>query len=268
MGLHFGCAAFLTCLLASVLGCRARPEGPSAALVKEIAPSGTLRVGVVVGPTRSAFFVTQAAAEPPSGVTVDLGTQLGQKLGLPVQFVTAPNSGELIDGTAAGSIDVAFMPMDEERKQRVDFGPAYFVIESTYLVSPSSGIEKLADVDRPNVRVVGISNTATIRAAGKSLKAAQLTPARSIDDALALLVAGKADALALTHDSLPPLAAKVPGSRILDGAFLQAGVGIAVPKNRPLALAYVSEFLQSAKSSGAVQQAFEHAGLQGLAVAP
>jgi polar amino acid transport system substrate-binding protein len=238
------------------------------ALLRELAPSGTLRVGVVVGPTRSAFFATQAAAEPPRGVTVELGTQLGQKLGVTVQFVTAPNSGELVDGTEAGAIDVAFMPMDEERKQRVDFGPAYFVIESTYLVSAGSGIAQLGDVDRPHVRVVGISNTATIRAAGKSLKSAQLISVRSIDDALALLATGKAEALALTQDSLPPLAAQVPGSRILDGAFLHAGVGIAVPKQRPLALAYVSEFLQAAKASGAVQQAFERAGLQGLAVAP
>jgi polar amino acid transport system substrate-binding protein len=267
MGFHFGGAVFVSCLLASVLGCRARPEAPSAALVKEIAPSGTLRVGVVVGPTRSAFFVTEDAGKP-SGVTVELGTRLAQQIGLPLEIVTAPNSGELVDKTASGALDVAFMPMDEERKQRVDFGPAYFVIESTYLVTGSSGIQKLADIDRPNVRIVGIANTATIRAAGKSLHQAMLTPARSIDDALALLAAGKADALALTHDSLPPLAAKIPGSRILEGAFLQAGVAIAVPKERPLALAYVSEFLQGAKATGVVQQAFEHAGLQGLAVAP
>jgi hypothetical protein len=32
------------------------------------------------------------------------------------------------------------------------------------------------------------------------------------------------DAFALTHDALPALAAQLPGSRILDGSFLQTGI--------------------------------------------
>jgi len=59
------------------------------------------------------------------------------------------------DATESGAIDVAFMPVDEERKKRVDFGPAYFIIESTYLVTGASGIKTVAEVDRPDVRVVG-----------------------------------------------------------------------------------------------------------------
>jgi polar amino acid transport system substrate-binding protein len=82
------------------------------------------------------------------------------------------------------------------------------------------------------------------------------------------LRSGTADAFALTHDSLPPLAAALPGSRILDGAFLRAGVAIAVPKDRPNALAYASAFMEDVKGSGAVQRAFEDAGLKGLTVAP
>ena len=40
---------------------------------------------------------------------------------------------------APARIDVAFMPVDEERKKRVDFGPAYFLIESTYMATAASG---------------------------------------------------------------------------------------------------------------------------------
>jgi polar amino acid transport system substrate-binding protein len=59
------------------------------------------------------------------------------------------------------------MPVDEERKKRLDFGPAYCLVESTYMVTAASGIRTLAAVDRPGVRVVGIANTTTIRAAGR-----------------------------------------------------------------------------------------------------
>jgi polar amino acid transport system substrate-binding protein len=160
------------------------------------------------------------------------------------------------------------MPIDDERKKRLEFGTSYFIIESTYLVRAGSDIKTLADVDRPNMKVIGIANTATIRSAGRSLKNTTITPTQSVDEAVEILRSGKVDAFALTRDSLPPLAARLPGSRILDGSFLQTGIAIAVPKNRPNALAYATEFMESVKASGFVQRAFDNAGLNGLTVAP
>jgi polar amino acid transport system substrate-binding protein len=160
------------------------------------------------------------------------------------------------------------MPVDEERKKRVDFGPAYFVIESTYLATSASGIKTVAEVDRPNVRVVGIANTTTIRAAGRSLKNTSISAATSVDEAMAMLHSGKADAFALSRDSLPPFVAQLPGSRIVDGGFQQTGIAIAIPKNRPNALAYVTAFMESAKASGSVRRALDRAGFPNDPVVP
>ena len=49
-------------------------------------------------------------------------------------------------------------------------------------------------VDRSGVRVVGIANTSTIRAAGRSLKHTAIVAATSVDDAMAMMQAG-ADAI-------------------------------------------------------------------------
>ena len=62
--------------------------------------------------------------------------------------MVAPNTGELIDALEAGRIDVSFMPVDDERKKRIDFGPVYFEVESTYMVTAASGIKTVAEVDR------------------------------------------------------------------------------------------------------------------------
>ena len=43
-------------------------------------------------------------------------------------------------------------------------------VESTYMVTAASGIKTVAEVDRAGVRVVGIANTTTIRAAGRTLE--------------------------------------------------------------------------------------------------
>jgi polar amino acid transport system substrate-binding protein len=236
--------------------------------VKELIPTGKLRVGVVFAPAASPFFVVKEANGEPRGVTVDLAHELGRQLDVPVEFMLVPNSGLVTDATESGAIDVTFMPVDEERKKRVDFGPAYFMIESTYLATATSGIRTVAEVDRPNVRVVGIANTTTIRAAGRSLKNASISAAASVDEAMAMLRSGKADAFALSRDSLPPFVAQLPGSRIVEGGFQQTGIAIAVPKNRPNALAYATAFMESAKSSGVVRRALDRAGFANDPVAP
>jgi polar amino acid transport system substrate-binding protein len=41
-----------------------------------------------------------------------------------------------------------------------------------------------------------------------------------------------------------------------------------VPKGRPNALAYVTEFMQEAKASGSVRRAMDRAGMRNLEVAP
>jgi polar amino acid transport system substrate-binding protein len=233
-----------------------------------IAPTGTLRVGVVYAPVATAFFVTRDADGRPHGVTVDLATELAAKLGVPIEFMVAPNSGEVTEATRTGALDVSFMPVDDERKAKVDFGPAYYLGESTYIVRPGADIKTLADVDRPGVRVIGIANTTTIRSAARALKATQIAPVPSVEAAMAMIRDGQADAFALSKDSLRPLAVTVPGARILDEAFHRVGIAIAVPKNRPAALAYASAFMEAAKASGSVRRALDRAGMQDEAVAP
>jgi len=236
--------------------------------VKELVPTGKLRFGVVFAPKMSALFVIKQADGTPRGITVDLGRALAKKLAVPVEFLIAPNTGVLTDALANAEIDVAFMPVDDERRKRLDFGPAYCSVESTYMAMPNSGIKTLAEVDRFGVRVVGVANTTTIRAAGRTLKNTQPIAATSIDDAIAMLRDGNADAFALGRDSLPDFVAMFPGSLIVDGGFQQTVIAIAVPKGRPAALAYVTEFMREAKASGAVRRAMDRAGMSDLAVAP
>ena len=236
--------------------------------MSELIPTGKLRAGVAFAPSPSPLFVTKDAQGQPRGVTVDLAKELAQQLGVAVEFMVAPNTGELVDALEAGKIDVSFMPVDDERKKRIDFGPVYFLVESTYMVTEKSGLRTVDDVDRAGIRVVGIANTTTIRAAGRALKNTTITAAQSIGEAVEMLTGGKAEAFALSRDSLPPFVANLPGSRIVEGGFQLTGVAIAVPKGKPEALATVTAFLEKSKNSGVVRRAFDSAGLQHLPVAP
>ncbi len=236
--------------------------------MSELVPAGKLRVGVALAPSPSPLFAVKDKDGQPRGVTVDLANALAKELGVEVELMAAPNTGELVDALEAGRIDVSFMPVDDERKKRIAFGPVYFQVESTYMVTQASGIKTVGEVDRAGVRVVGIANTTTIRAAGRTLTNTTIKAVQSVGEAIEMMSGGRADAFALSRDSLPPFVANLPGSRIVEGGFQFTGVAIAVAKGKPEALATVTVFLDRVKKSGAVKAAFERAGLAHLDVAP
>jgi polar amino acid transport system substrate-binding protein len=228
--------------------------------MKELAPTGKLRVGIVFAPVMSTFFVIKDEAGKPKGVTVDIGEALGKKLNLPVEFVLYPNSGQVTDAVESGAVDVGFMPVDEQRRKRLAIGPDYVRAESTYMVTAASGAKTVQDVDRPGMRVIGIANTTTIRAAERTLKNTTISAVTSVDDALAAMKEGKADAFALGRDSLPPYVKQVPGARITDGHFQQMGIAIATQKGKPAALAAITDFMNEAKKDGTVRKALDNGG--------
>jgi polar amino acid transport system substrate-binding protein len=236
--------------------------------MKQLVPTGTLRVALVFAPSMSAFFVVKDEKGKPRGVTADISAALGKALNVPVEYVLFPNSGLATDATASGAVDVSFMPVDEERKKRLAFGPNYVLIESTYMTTAASGAQTVAEVDRAGMRVIGIANTTTIRAAARTLKNTTISPVTSVDDAVAALREGKADAFALSRDSLPVYVKQIPGSRIVDGGFQATGIAIAVGPNKPAALAAITDFMEDAKKSGLVRRALDDAGFKDEPVAP
>ena len=239
------------------------------AALRELAPNGTLRVAFALSPAASPFFaVRDPETGKPRGVTITLANELADGANLPLRLVEYRNSGEITDRADSDEWDATFMPADAERAQRVAFTPPYALVESTYLIGPTCPADSIADVDRPDLRVIAISDTATGRSAARALKNATLVYAATVSEAAESLGAGKVDAIALSRDALATLAPRFPGARILDGRFHAAGVAGAVPRNRPAALEFLTAFVERAKASGRVKRALDQAGLKYAAVAP
>jgi polar amino acid transport system substrate-binding protein len=242
---------------------------PDQTVRSELVPTGKLRVGIGMGASPSAFWTTRdPATGKPRGVTVNLGQALAGKLGVPLELVVYPNSGEVTAGGPKGEWDVAFVPEDAERRKIVDFGPAYYLSTSTYMVRAGSPIKTIAEVDSADVRVGGIAGTTTARTAVATLKNTKVISFRTVDEILEKMKSGEIDAIALGRESLAGLAPQLPGSRVLDGYFHAAGTAIAVPKGKPAAHAYVTQFIEEAKQNGILRRALDDAGFAGLAMAP
>ncbi len=226
----------------------------------ELAPEGALRAGLVEAPSPGLIFVSRRRDGGLDGVTALLAGDLAAGLGLALAPVVFPNSGALAAALQAGAVDVGFMPVDETRRRMVAFGPGYYDLESTYLASAASGFAAVADVDRPGARVVAIDGTTTFRASSRTLTHTRPEPVDSVAEAIARMRDGRADALALSRDTLRSVVPQVPGSRIVSGGFQHTQVAVAVPPDRPAALACVGAWLDAAKRSGLVRRAFDAHG--------
>jgi len=245
--------------------CSSVPVAPTT----DVAPKGSLRVAIAVGPAASAFWATRDSATGDArGVTVELGKAAAARLGVPLKLVPYQNSGEITAAASQDAWDISFMPKDAEREKFVDVGPAYVVYESTYLVRSGSDIRSAAEVDRDGIRVGAIEGTSTSRTVARSLEHATLTLFPKPDGAVELLAQGRLDALAMGRESLVDFSKRLPGTRLLDDTIQSTGVVVVVPKNRPAAREWASRFMEAAKADGTVRRALDSAGFPNAVVAP
>jgi polar amino acid transport system substrate-binding protein len=260
--LHGKRLLFVAALVAACAGAPTVPVG-------DVAPTGALRVAVAVGPSPSAFWATRdAATGGAQGVTVDLGRAAAARLGVPARIVEYQTSAQITAAASKDAWDISFMPQDVEREKYVDVGPAFVLYATTYAVRGDSDIRRLADVDRPGVRVGGIEGTSTSRILAKSLKQAKLVLSPSAQDAQAEFASGHVDALAQGREAVEDFAKKHPGTRVLEENIQTTGVIVVVPKDRPAARAWAARFLEDAKGDGTVRRALDNAGFREMAVAP
>jgi polar amino acid transport system substrate-binding protein len=236
--------------------------------MSELTPTGKLRVAIAIAPAPSAQFAIVDDKGGYRGVAVELGAAFARKLGVPVEYVVFKGSGEVQAAAADNKWDVAFMPVDEERKKFVEFGNAYHVLASTYLVAPGSDVAKVADANRAGFRIGGIGGTATFRASNRTAPNANHQTFESADAAVAALAAGKVDAIAFSRESLTGLQSKVPGSQVVSDAFMNSTTSIAVPKGKPESVRIATEFIEEAKAAGLVRKALDEMGLKSSQVAP
>jgi len=259
-------------LLAGVLvaGCAPlRNDEGSAAAKQQLAPTGKLRAAISVGPSASQFRVKVVrGTDPLRGVPVDLANALGERLGVPIEFITYDNYGDLLEAGRRGTWDVTFLPFSEERAKILDYGPAYYFLELTYIVPVGSVIRDRSDIDRPGVRIAVVEKSISAQKLQQSLKNATLVYFKKLAQSREQLKAGKVDAAAAGRETLMGLATQLPGARVLEGHFHAVPVSVAVPKNRPAVLTYVTDFIESAKATGVVRRAFDTAGFKNVTVAP
>lgn len=236
----------------------------SVSLRNDLTPTGKLHVGINYG--NPVLARKDQATGELHGVAVDLGRELGRRLGAAVEIVGFESAGKMFDAVKVGAWDVAFLAIDPGRAAEVDFTAPYVEIEGTYLLPPGSPLRGIGDVDNGGVRVGVSGGSAYDLFLSRSLKHAQIVRASSPNTTFELIVAGKVDVLAGVRQHLVTNSVKLPGARVLDDRFMAIQQALGIPKGRDEGAKYLREFIEDVKASGFVARAIEKAGVRGVSV--
>jgi polar amino acid transport system substrate-binding protein len=242
-------------------------------------PAADARVGdwVRAGKIRAALFLPQYAENPTTheiqGVGsgflgIEIARGLAEQLGVEAQIVGYPTPADVVACLKAGGCDLAYMGIEPSRAAQLDFSPAVFQFEFTYLVPDGSPIQTTAGADRPGVRIAFVRHHAAALALQRVVKNATLLDGELPESAFDMLRTGKADAMAFPRPVLLDFSAQLAGSRVLADSYGVNRVGIAIQKGNPQRLAFLREFVEHAKATGLIQRAIERGDLRGYQVAP
>ena len=243
------------------------PVMPSPEIIAELAPTGVLRAAINMG---NFLLVTgRTPSGDPTGVSPDMAAAIAARLGVPVKFVPYARPGELADDAEKGRWDIGNIGAEPQRAAVINFTAAYCEIEATYLVPAGSPITGVGEVDQPSRRVAVTARSAYGLWLENNYKRGELLQFNSADEAITPVVEQKRDAYAGLRPGLIDVAAKLPGSRILDGQFTAVQQAVGTPKKNAAGFVFLRAFVEEAKTSGLIASLIERHGVQGrLSVAP
>jgi polar amino acid transport system substrate-binding protein len=233
----------------------------SSDVVKEFAPTGTLRAAINQG---NSVLAQKGANGEALGITVDLARELGKRLGVPVELVIFDAAGKAFEGLKGG-LDIGFLAIEPVRAADVDFTAPYVLIEGTYMVPKDSALKAIDDVDRAGVRIGVNKGSAYDLFLTRTLKNATLL--RS-DNGVAMFKKDRLEAAGGVRQPLETYARTDPSVRVMDGRFMAIQQAMGMPKGRPRAHAYLKSFVEEMKASGFCADALKRSNQPDAQVAP
>lgn len=251
-------------LFSHIIGAMAENAPPN--VVKELAPSGTLRVAINFGNT--VLAQRDPAGGVPRGVSGELARELVKRLGVPIEYVTFDAAGKVFEALKAGAWDIAFMAIDPVRSEGLEFTGPYVVIEGAYAVPADSPLKTNEDVDRDGVRIAVARGSAYDLYLTRAIKQAKLVREPSGPEAMAMFQRDKLEVAAGVKQPIIAFTKEHPEFRVIPGRFMVIEQAMGTPKGRDAGVRYLRTFIEEMKASGFVANALKASGQGDAAVAP
>ena len=225
--------------------------------IKGILARGELRIGM--SGEQPPLTMTTKSGEL-VGLEVALGRVLAQVIGVKARFVRQPFAG-LLDAVVNGDIDLAMsgIGITPERNLRVAFvGP--YLVSGKSLLSKSQeilGVTSPAELDRAGVRIAALAGSTSEDYVRRNLPKAELVTTPGLDEAVALVMSDRADALLADLETCHFAALRHPesGLKALARTFTVEPIGIAVAPDDAQLINLLENYLKALERQGALEKA-------------
>jgi polar amino acid transport system substrate-binding protein len=232
-------------------------------IVKELAPTGTLRVALNLG--NIVLVQTDEKTGKQKGITIDLASELAKRLGVPLEFTCYDGAGKAFEALRGNRHDIAFLANEPARAAEIAFTAPYVNIEGVYLVRNDSPLQSVAEVDRAGIRIVVGKASAYDLFLTRTLKAATLV--RGEGGASKVFEQENLEVLAGVKQIIMKYHQAHPETRIIPGRFMEIQQAMATQVGRPAGSRYLRAFVEELKANGFCADALKRSN-QDAAVAP
>jgi polar amino acid transport system substrate-binding protein len=232
------------------------------AIVRDLAPTGVLRASINLGNP----VLAQGTPQEPSGVTVDLAREVGDRLGVPVELVCFDAARRSFEALTSGEADLGFLAVEPAREAEVAFTAPYVVIEGVYAVPRDSPVRQVGDVDRPGVRVGVKRGSAYDLFLTRTLEHAEVVRG---EEGVEVFRDVRLEVAAGIRQPLTAYVADHPDLRLVEQRFMQIRQGVGTSRDRsPETLAFLRDLVEELKASGFVAGSLARSGQGDAQVAP
>jgi len=245
-------AVMIGCLLAGCAEMNQATRASSSPVMDRIAARGELRVGVS-GDMPPMNMATKD--DKIIGMDVDLAAMIADAMGVRLNLQRIDFKG-LLPALESGSIDmiISNMTMTPDRNLKVAFVGPYFISGKAFLTKRSSIAQAkgLPDVNSPQYTFVALKGSTSEEVVSKGAPQAKLLTAGTQDEAIQMVVDGKADGMIADFPICVVAVYRNPAAGLVSvvAPITYEPIGIAVPKGDPHLLNWLGNFLHSLEKAG------------------
>jgi len=192
------------------------------------------------------------------GLDADLAQLMADTMGVKIRFEVMPFA-ELLSSLQEGKVQMVLsgMTITPERNLKVAFVGPYFISGKSIVTTREKAlsIEGVNDIDTSSTTLVALQGSTSQNFVQNMVPKAKLVTTKDYDEALQLLLAGKADAIVADYPFCVFSAIRYREKKLiaLDQPFTYEPLGIALPADDPLLINWVENFLSTLKESGALE---------------
>lgn len=233
----------------------------TADIASDLAPGGVLRAAINLGNP----VLAQGTAAAPRGVTIDIGREIADRLGIGIEFVCFDAARDSFGALMTGEADICFLGIEPARADKVAFTAPYVLIEGVYAVPDGSLLATVADVDSPGVRIGVKQGSAYDLFLTRTLRHAAVVRGA---EGTEVFLTGNLEAAAGVREPVTEFVRTHPGIRLIDGRFMEIRQAVGTTKaKRPETTRFLRGLVEELKASGFIADSLRRSG-QTAAVAP